>query len=287
MNVMAAKEFSFLNGLDEDLKSAVLEQLRNLWTHTSTAIEGNSLTLGETMFVIKEGLTISGKPLKDHREVYDHAKAVDVVFNMVKAVEITKEDIFRLHKTIQTENITDILKPVGAWKVEINGTVSVRNGKQVYIEYAHPSDVNALMMKWVAAFNRIIKQKLSQSEVLQAYTDLQISFLRIHPFWDGNGRMSRLLSNLPVLKSGFPPILIPKEKKYEYIKILSENELHEGVITPAAELFCNNKYSCQFIKFCESLWESSTELVEKAYERQRERNTPLDLTGPPACKPML
>jgi Fic family protein len=55
--------FQFLKKLDKDLQKALITQLRNLWTHTSTAIEGNSLTLGETAFVLEEGLTISGKPL--------------------------------------------------------------------------------------------------------------------------------------------------------------------------------------------------------------------------------
>lgn len=268
---MTTKHFSFLNGIDEDLKVVLLEQLRNLWTHTSTAIEGNSLTLGETIFVIKEGLTISGKPLKDHREVYDHAKAVDVIFDMVKVDKVTKENIFNLHRIIQTENVTDIFKPVGAWKREVNGSIIVQDGKQVYVEYATPLSVDILMKRWITAFNGILKRKLSQNEVLNAYADLQISFLRIHPFWDGNGRAARLLSNIPVIRAGFPPIIIPKEKKYEYIKLLSDNGSYEGVITPKVELFCNNKYSRQFVKFCESCWSASIELVNNAYERQRER----------------
>ncbi|RLA41068.1 MAG: Fic family protein, partial [Gammaproteobacteria bacterium] len=54
---------NFLKGLDNDLQQALIIQLRDLWSHTSTAIEGNTLTLGETAFVLEEGLTISGKPL--------------------------------------------------------------------------------------------------------------------------------------------------------------------------------------------------------------------------------
>lgn len=65
----------FLDGLDADLRGALLAQLRDLWTHTSTALEGNTLTLGETAFVLAEGITISGKPLEDHREVVGHARA--------------------------------------------------------------------------------------------------------------------------------------------------------------------------------------------------------------------
>ena len=44
--------FNFLKDLDNDIRDALLIQLRNLWTHTSTAIEGNTLTLGETAFVL-------------------------------------------------------------------------------------------------------------------------------------------------------------------------------------------------------------------------------------------
>ncbi len=74
----------FLDGLNSELKNVLLTQLRNLWTHTSTAIEGNTLTLAETAFVLEEGLTVSGKPLKDHEEVVGHAKAIDLIYQLVK-----------------------------------------------------------------------------------------------------------------------------------------------------------------------------------------------------------
>jgi Fic family protein len=74
---------ALLENLDKDLQHALLTQLRNLWTHTSTAIEGNTLTLGETAFVLSEGLTVSGKPLKDHEEVVGHARAIDLVYGLI------------------------------------------------------------------------------------------------------------------------------------------------------------------------------------------------------------
>ena len=72
--------FKFLDGLDADIRQSLLNQLRDLWTHNSTALEGNSLTLGETSFVIAEGLTVSGKPFKDHEEVVGHARAIDLIY---------------------------------------------------------------------------------------------------------------------------------------------------------------------------------------------------------------
>jgi len=94
--------FTFLNGLDDDLRNALLTQLRNLWTHTSTAIEGNTLTLGETAFVLEEGLTISGKSLKDHEEVVGLARAIDLLYNCLQEGRgFSETDLFVLHKAVQ------------------------------------------------------------------------------------------------------------------------------------------------------------------------------------------
>ncbi len=69
-----------LAGLDPDIRAALIAQVRDLWTHGSTALEGNTLTLGETKFVIEEGLTVGGKPLKDHQEVVGHARAIELIY---------------------------------------------------------------------------------------------------------------------------------------------------------------------------------------------------------------
>ncbi len=122
---------NFLNGLDNDLRKALLIQLRNLWTHTSTAIEGNTLTLGETAFVLEEGLTISGKPLKDHEEVVGHARAIDLVYELIQNDTVFREkELFSLHKAVQTQIVVDVYKPIGGWKKEPNSTVAVVDDKQ-------------------------------------------------------------------------------------------------------------------------------------------------------------
>ena len=112
----------FFKHLDSDLKTALKAQLRDLWTHTSTALEGNTLTLGETKFVIEEGLTVSGKPLADHQEVVGHARAIELIYVMVGKTEIEDSDLFELHKAVITQVVVDIYKPVGGWKKEPNGT---------------------------------------------------------------------------------------------------------------------------------------------------------------------
>ncbi|MEN8167098.1 MAG: Fic family protein, partial [Pseudomonadota bacterium] len=132
--MMAMENFRFLQGLDKDIQHTLLRQLRDLWTHTSTAIEGNALSLGDTKFILDEGLTVSGKPIKDHQEVIGHAKAIELIYSLIGR-EIVPGDFFDLHKAIQTEIATDIYKPYGSWKLEPNGTYALDDaGKQVYIE---------------------------------------------------------------------------------------------------------------------------------------------------------
>ncbi|MFZ0612694.1 MAG: Fic family protein, partial [Desulfobacterales bacterium] len=214
----------FLKNLDNDLRESLLIQLRNLWTHTSTAIEGNTLTLGETAFVLGEGLTISGKPLKDHQEVVGHARAIDLVYEYLEQGRtFTEVDLFALHKAVQTEVVVDVYKPVGGWKKEPNSTVAVVDEKQVIFEYAPPADVPGLMANWLKLFNEQCQTIMPEDrrQALEAYVHLHLAFVRIHPFFDGNGRLARLVANIPVLNAGLPPIIIPREQRKTYIDELS------------------------------------------------------------------
>ena len=124
----------FLDGITATRKEELLGQLRAVWTHDSTAIEGNTLSLGDTMFVLQYGLTA------------------------------------------------------------------------------------------------------------------------IHPFYDGNGRMARLLSNLPVLFAGCPPIVIPLESREDYLKAIWAAD--GGDLEP-------------FKSLVRKAWQTTLDLVNKARDRQK------------------
>ena len=266
--------FYFLQDLDNDIRDALLVQLRNLWTHTSTAIEGNTLTLGETAFVLEEGLTVSGKPLKDHEEVVGHARAIDLVYDIIrKGADLTEKDLFDLHKAIQTEQIIDVYKPVGAWKVEPNSTVIVSGDTQTIFEFASPKDVPELMQRWLSLFQKTCKENTANKEAaLTAYVYLHVSFVSIHPFWDGNGRMARLIANIPVIRAGYPPIIIPKDRRQEYIEALSEYHLAVGTVTAQSKLLPEVDKLDRFKRFCAQSWSASINLVDNARRKQQERN---------------
>lgn len=271
-----AGTLTFLQGLDEDIRDALIRQLRNLWTHTSTAIEGNTLDLGETAFVIEEGLTVSGKPIKDHLEVTGHARAIDLIYNLLDKERISRDDLFALHKAVQTELILDVYKPIGNWKNSPNGTIKITDGRQVYVEYPSPVDIPALMEKWINMMNLYVANKLEKEEALRAYAELHVSFVQIHPFFDGNGRMARLVANLPVIKSGFPPILIPKEKRREYLQALAKYDSIAGLPTVERPLVLHEEGLRTFKALCLESWRISMELVEQAEKLQAKRRRSLE-----------
>ncbi|WP_045219868.1 Fic family protein [Desulfonatronum thioautotrophicum] len=271
--------FDRLKHLDRDLQDALFVQLRNLWTHASTAIEGNTLTLGETAFVLGEGLTVSCKPLKDHQEVLGHARAIELVYEIVKRDKpLCEANLFALHAAVQVEQVFDVYKPVGGWKFEPNSTVMVFDDEQIIFEYAAPEDVPGLMEKWFALFERFQRasdtaRERSRDEALQAYVHIHTAFVRIHPFSDGNGRLARLVANIPVIRAGFPPIIIPKQGRQEYSAALTEYHQQAGPLDAEGELLPNLEALDRFSTFCSSAWAESNRLVDKAFALQRNRES--------------
>lgn len=261
----------FLEGLSDDLRKNLLEQLRVLWTHTSTAIEGNTLTLGETAFVLSEGLTIRGKPLKDHRDVEGHARAVDLMYALVTKEEITAGDLFSLHKLVITEPVVDVYKPVGDWKKE-NNSANVTIKEQLRtIEFSDYWEVPQLMERWLHMLHGEIQTPKEPREIIKSYARLHVSFVVIHPFWDGNGRIARLIANLPCLKSGYPPIIISQEKRYDYIRLLAEYAIANGVPSRNTEIIQENGLFDKFCTLGDECWQESLSLVEKAHQLQQNR----------------
>ena len=210
----------FFKDLSQAQRKTLLQQIKIEWTYSSNAIEGSTLTLGDTQFIIENGLTVKGKSIKEHNEVIGHSRAIDLIYNMLDKPTFNKEDIFTLHKSILTEIVVDIYAPVGAWKNENNGRFITVNDKSEYLPYPEPDTIEHLMSLWLNYFNENLEIN-SLDKALEVYTYLHLSFSSIHPFFDGNGRLARLLANIPLLKSGFLPLVIKQENRQEYIQVLS------------------------------------------------------------------
>ncbi|MHB1100764.1 MAG: Fic family protein [Burkholderiales bacterium] len=265
----------FFSDLDNDIKAILFGQIRNLWTHTSTALEGNSLTLGETAFVLEEGLTVAGKPLRDHQEVFGHAQAIDIVYGLIAVEQIQKADLFALHRALLTEVILDIYKPVGDWKKEPNYTNYIgTDGCQHMREFPSPAHITELMSQWLDRLNKTLSRSLSEEGCVQVYADLHLDLVTTHPFFDGNGRIARLISNLPVLRAGYPPLVVPTDARHEYRRAISDYQSTIPSLDSLKDLdtLPDNEERRQFIDLCKGYLEPTMALVRESRAMQQKRS---------------
>lgn len=239
---------SNFNGYQQE---AVLKGVRDLWSHTSTAIEGNTLSLKETHCILEEGLTISGKSISEHQEIIGHAKAIDLIYQAVN-FPISDNLCFDLHKAVQTEKVFDIDKPYGAWKVVINGTYIVIDDKPMHFEYAHPRYVPLLMSQIIDAMNN--EEIVTRQTAPKVFAKYHAAIAHVHPFWDGNGRIARLLANIPLLKSNLLPLLIPNAERFLYKQILGKYELAVGSLTDRTGPWPNIALLRELEEFCEECY---------------------------------
>lgn len=190
------------------LKS-IREKLLLEWTYNSNAIEGNTLTLMETKVVL-EGITVGGKTLKEHLETLNHREAIFYVEDIVKnEEELTEWQIKNIHSLI-LKGIDD--KYAGIYrdqKVLISGAEHIP---------PNPFLIKDEMESFIHWYNKV-GQKLHP---IERASMVHIIFVGIHPFIDGNGRTSRLLLNLELMKSGYPPIIIKKENRLKYYNALDK-----------------------------------------------------------------
>lgn len=262
---------TFSAGLDKDLQDSLMCRIIAEWTHDSTALEGNTLTLGDTLQVLEYGLTINGKALKDHEEVRGHARAINILNGLVTAKKIGVDVLFELHNAIMPEVAVDAMNPVGTWKRDYNGTTGVVNEKTVYMEYAAPADISELMQVWLREYNKRLNVACSYSDVLGAYLWSHITFVRIHPFFDGNGRMARLLANLSVLRAGYPPLTIDVKSRVEYNKLLWEYQQRVGKVRKDKPLLEKCSELTALYNFFGKQWEHIIKLLDEARLQQKKR----------------
>lgn len=187
------------------------EQFELEMTYNSNAIEGNSLTLKETFLVLSEGITIKGKPLKDHLEAKNHSEALSYIFDLVdteKQHTISENLLRSLHRLVTSETEKDDAGKYRTSAVMITGT-----------DHKPPEafEVPRLMqelMTWVS------KEKSAMYPV-EFSALLHHAIVHIHPFFDGNGRTARLMMNVFLLQSGYPLVIILKNDRKKYYRVLA------------------------------------------------------------------
>ena len=239
------------------------DRLKIEWTYASNAIEGNTISLGDTAFIVENGLTIKGKSIVEHTDIIGHAKAIDLVYELLEKESITKEDICLLHKAVQTEIIIDSERPVGRYKVVSNARYIKIDGKLEHRYYPHPDAMEHLMGLWFEEFGEI-REIQDFEECVEVYTDMHLSFAAIHPFFDGNGRLARLIANIPLLKNGFLPIIVSNEERQKYIELLSSYNMQAPPLDKnSTKLIEENETYREIKAFFKDQYKNSQQLLDE------------------------
>ena len=185
--------------------------------HTA-AIEGNTFTLSQTRSLVETRLAIAGKSIMEHNEILGLEAALNFVNSTLvhRIGSVTIDDILNIHK-----RVLGFVDPVGAGQFR---TTQVFVGSFVPPE---AKEIDKLMYAFVSWLNSAEAMSFHPIE-LAALAHYKL--VSIHPFYDGNGRTSRLLMNFILMQAGYPPVTIHKEEKLEYYEHLES--ANEGDVRP-------------------------------------------------------
>ena len=190
---------------------SLVDDFRLRFTHETTAIEGNTLTLRETQAVLEEGITVHGKSLREHLEVINANESLDFLESAIKTNEPVTERLMMRFYEILIKGI-------------LNEEAGMYRRIPVYIKGAKHVPPNWIKIpKLMQEFETWLRDSNDLHPIVLA-AKAHIRLARIHPFVDGNGRTCRLLVNYILMQHGYPPALFSSDKRDEYMKALDEVE---------------------------------------------------------------
>jgi Fic family protein len=211
------------------------KEAESIWTdiwhqeaHHSTALEGNTLVLREVEMLLVEGRAVGAKPLREYNEVKGYADAARWVYG--QAVEPGDWHDGRLLNMSEVRHVHHLaMTPV--WDVAPHPDATDREGPGSFREHdIHPFPsgmtpptwplLPAQMQQWVGdvcATSERVGRGETDRWLPEELARLHNQFERVHPFIDGNGRTGRLVMNLVLVRSGYPPVIIFKRQRSAYL----------------------------------------------------------------------
>lgn len=208
-------------GLDNDLEQRLKKHLLISSVYNSNAIEGNKLSLRETEIIL-DGMLINERPLKDELEARSLANATEYLYKLIDGREqLSCRTLLELHSLIM-EKIPTV--EGGKFRGE---DVSIKNSDHKPISFLHVAEEIDEMFKWM---NRNVHK---YNPVVMA-SIIHHWLVWIHPFSDGNGRVTRLFTNFFFLQKGFPETVIKIGDRDRYYNALIKAD--GGDITDLVDL---------------------------------------------------
>ena len=202
--------------LNQDELMKIRDMERTYHIHSSNALEGNTLTLYETRMILETGVTIAGKPLKEHLEVLNLAYAYDYVEELAQSKQaLTERELLEVHSLVYSKlgekNASGRYRIIDVW---ITGSA-----------YTPPSSLQIReLMEDFFKWSDTAQNTLHPVEYAAL---LHEKFVTIHPFVDGNGRTACLILNFALIRHGYLPIFIKhdNESRTRYNKALEHAQI--------------------------------------------------------------
>ena len=226
------------------------EEAESIWAdiwhfeaHSSTALEGNTLVLGEVETLLSQGRAVGNKELKDYLEVQGYASAARWVYSQARGRGdwgseelVTITEVRQVHRQAMSP-VWEVAPHPQAGDVEAPGSFR-QHDLQPFGRGMRPpafTEVPALVRDWVAEVNAI---RADARPVAVALAQRHARFEEIHPFLDGNGRAGRLLMNLTLVRMGYPPAIIQRRERNRYLDALDRAD--GGDPEPLGELIARS-----------------------------------------------
>lgn len=178
------------------------------YAHETTAIEGNTLSLAETQVVLEDGVTIAGKSVREHLEVLNMRDALNWLERVVQDdASVTEHTVYEMHRII----MSGILKEEAGF---------LRREPVYIVGSAHVPPNWVKLPDLMTDFSEWLSRGPAESHPVVFATRAHFELAQIHPFVDGNGRTARLLTNLLLMRHGYPPALYEAAQRAEYIQAI-------------------------------------------------------------------
>jgi Fic family protein len=197
---------------------------------SSTRIEGAKLSDAEVEELLSRAISIKSFKTRDEQEVAGYAEAMDLVFEAYADMRLTENHIRQLHQTLLRHSDKDE-RHRGSYKTLSNNVVALdADGREVGVvfETTSPFDTPREMEALVAWTRKTLDEEALHPLLVVAV--FIVTFLAIHPFQDGNGRLSRVLTPLLLLRAGYPHVpyasleRVIEENKDLYYKALRRTQ---------------------------------------------------------------
>ncbi|HJH32105.1 MAG TPA: Fic family protein [Methanosarcinaceae archaeon] len=182
------------------------------FTYDTNRIEGSTLTLRDTANLLERGMTPGARPLSDVKETEAHKNTFYEMLNYKK--DLSFNAILYFHKKLFEGTKPDIAGIIRSHQVAIAGSKFMP---------PFPAEIYPLLMEF---FNWYDKNKNTMHPV-QLAALVHLKLVTIHPFADGNGRISRLMMNFVLYKYGYPMLNIPYEKRNGYYNSLERSQTNQ------------------------------------------------------------